>query len=370
MRGIAAIIVLLIHCLHLQTDTANTLTNAFVAVDFFFILSGFVICHAYAEKLEQGMTFREYLARRIGRLYPLMAIGLLLGVPHLYHQVVAAPTDYTRRDLLVTLICNLAMLPYFSDRNSITPHGVFPTDAAIWSIAFEILASFTFPFLLRLDNKRLGKFCVAWLAVLVVASVLRGYASFTPPLFRPNAGFNVTNFIGGFPRVFFGFSCGMLLYRLSKDAAPWATSLKPANPWLLYAALTGLLVYPHMLIGLYSLFAIAVVAPLLVFIGSFSPCHDRVTLRVSEFLGWLSYPLYCVHTPVIDVVDRVYAKTDILTRAGIPETAATLTAAIIFSIGVGWLIDKLQVQRALTRLLAGTHRPAPRAAVFPASELP
>jgi peptidoglycan/LPS O-acetylase OafA/YrhL len=78
MRGIAAIVVMFIHCLHLDGNYPGWLQNAFIAVDFFFILSGFVVYHAYAEKLKQGMQFRDYVARRVGRLYPLMAVGLLL----------------------------------------------------------------------------------------------------------------------------------------------------------------------------------------------------------------------------------------------------------------------------------------------------
>jgi peptidoglycan/LPS O-acetylase OafA/YrhL len=47
--------------------------NAFIAVDFFFILSGFAICHAYMDKLGKGMPVSEYVARRVGRLFAYLA---------------------------------------------------------------------------------------------------------------------------------------------------------------------------------------------------------------------------------------------------------------------------------------------------------
>src|ERR1700733_9805135 len=88
MRGIAAIIVMLYHFyldMHLRY-----FKNSFVAVDFFFVLSGFVLCHAYGNKLLNGMSVGEFLARRIGRLYPLFALGVLMGVPFLWPTADAA----------------------------------------------------------------------------------------------------------------------------------------------------------------------------------------------------------------------------------------------------------------------------------------
>src|SRR5271163_4255127 len=98
MRGVAAIVVMNYH--YYLDSHLRCLKNPFLAVDFFFILSGFVISHAYGEKLLNGLAAREYLARRISRLYPMMAIGILLGLPVLYTQTVSTPSDYTRHDLV------------------------------------------------------------------------------------------------------------------------------------------------------------------------------------------------------------------------------------------------------------------------------
>jgi|ERR1019366_9100173 peptidoglycan/LPS O-acetylase OafA/YrhL len=152
MRGIAAIAVMIYHYywgLHLRC-----LKNPFLAVDFFFILSGFVIFHAYGEKLRNGLHASEYLARRVGRLYPMLAVGLIVGLPVLYMNTVSTPSDYTRHDIVSTLASNFAMLPYITGKKLIVDHDttevqLFPGDNALWSISFEMLASVGFLVLFR-----------------------------------------------------------------------------------------------------------------------------------------------------------------------------------------------------------------------------
>jgi peptidoglycan/LPS O-acetylase OafA/YrhL len=117
------------------------LTNPFLAVDFFFVLSGFVIFHAYEEKLLHRLTASEYLARRLSRLYTLMAVGLLGGLPVLYMRTVSTPSDYTSYDLVSTLATNLAMSPYMSTKTQLVDHvrhnvGLFPSDTPLSSISF------------------------------------------------------------------------------------------------------------------------------------------------------------------------------------------------------------------------------------------
>jgi peptidoglycan/LPS O-acetylase OafA/YrhL len=348
MRGVAALMVMLGHSFtHNRTLVPLPLCfwNTFVAVDFFFILSGFVICHAYMDKLKEGMAAAEYVARRIGRLYPLMVIGLLLGAPLFYLNITtAAAGDYPSRDFAVTLLNNLSMLPYLTAKQSAL--GTFPSDAPLWSVSFEMLASLCFPFLARFDERRLRVFCVSWLVVLVVSAFLHTLTSYNHEVFHMNSGYNADTFLQGFARVFFGFSCGMLLYRLRRDA-----TTKSVSPWLLYIGLIGILLYPLNMKGAFPVFAATVAAPLLVWLGSFSVCRDRFTTRVSECLGWLSYPLYCLHMPVLDATHFLYKKSDVLSSSGVPEQVPAVALSVVVAVLVGLLIDRLQLQRRLTNLL-------------------
>jgi peptidoglycan/LPS O-acetylase OafA/YrhL len=344
MRGIAAIVVLVFHA-YLHHDL-SCFKNSHLAVDFFFVLSGFVIFHSYAAKIMRGMTFQEYAARRIGRLYPLMVAGILLGAPVFYLKITTDLTDYIRRDFVVTMLTNLFMLPYITAKRAVP--GVFPTDPSLWSIAFEMLASLSFPLLLKLNNRQLTKFCLAWLLVLAVSSLLRGVAIDHQFYFIVDGGWSVENIMGGFPRVFFGFACGMLLCRVFADSSNQTRSI---NPWFLYAGLVAALLVPVAANGLYALFFVAVLSPLTVWLGAFSVCHDRFTLRLSEFLGWLSYPLYCLHRPVLQAVQYLDPENQWSIRFGIPEPVLAIVLALIVAVLGSYLVQQLQLQQRLTNFL-------------------
>ena len=356
MRGIAAIVVMIYHYywdLHLRC-----FKNPFLAVDFFFILSGFVIFHAYGEKLRNGLPASEYLARRVGRLYPMLAVGLIVGPPVLYMNTVSTPSDYTRHDMVSTLASNFAMLPYITGKKLIVNHDtsevqLFPSDNALWSISFEMLASLGFLLLLRLRERQLRTFCMSWFGLLVISSFFHGFTDHSR-LFNADGGFNSESILGGFPRLFYSFSAGMLIYgwRFNKTPRQLEKMKVSINPLLLYAALIGMLVFPSFVQGLYDLFAMAVLAPLLVWFGSISTCRDRLTTTISEFLGWLSFPLYCLHMPIRDALNAIDGSVAFSSRFGISPQLATIAVSIILSIVIGVIVDRLGVQRRLTNLLA------------------
>ena len=78
LRGIAAIVVVIFHDLS-PFDLDSLIPHAPLAVDFFFCLSGFVVAYAYEKRLLGTMSFADFVAVRIIRLYPLILAGLLLG---------------------------------------------------------------------------------------------------------------------------------------------------------------------------------------------------------------------------------------------------------------------------------------------------
>jgi peptidoglycan/LPS O-acetylase OafA/YrhL len=342
MRGIAAIVVMLQHnyvSLHLRC-----FRNSFVAVDFFFMLSGFVICHAYMNKLRHGMPAGHFIARRVGRLYPIMAATLVLGSPLLYAQAVS------KHDFVVTLITNLAMLPNLTTRHAEVDVAMFPSDPALWSISFEMLASLSFPLLIQLNQNGLQTICLGAVLVLAVSSLIRGFDNYQL-FFQMDAGWTVDTFWGGFPRIMFAFPCGMLLYRLRTAVTTTNFPSQLANPWLLYMALLATLTFPLYIMGAYAIFAVAIISPLLIWIGSASSSPNGFTSSVSRFLGWLSYPLYCVHMSVFYGMKYFEGRSGLLSRVPIPESVTAVTGALILAIVLGLLVDQLQLQRRLTNIL-------------------
>ncbi|MGN1359501.1 MAG: acyltransferase family protein, partial [Kiritimatiellia bacterium] len=87
LRGIAALLVVAFHLLESYSGgdhTRQILNHGYLAVDFFFVLSGFVIGYAYDDRWGQGLTLREFFKRRLVRLHPMVVFGTLLGAALFY----------------------------------------------------------------------------------------------------------------------------------------------------------------------------------------------------------------------------------------------------------------------------------------------
>lgn len=88
LRGVAAVIVVLFHILEahaLGNRTEQIINHGYLAVDFFFLLSGFVISYAYDDRWGK-MTLKDFFLRRIIRLHPMIIVGSLTGALMFYFQ--------------------------------------------------------------------------------------------------------------------------------------------------------------------------------------------------------------------------------------------------------------------------------------------
>jgi peptidoglycan/LPS O-acetylase OafA/YrhL len=333
MRGIAALAVMLYHY-HVVPGHTTWLLNGPSAVDFFFILSGFVVLHGYGAKLENGMTARAYLARRVARLWPLMALGVLVGLPAAYMQRGSAGA------LLGSVAANLCFLPYLGSNALAGSSIIFPTDDPLWSIFFEMVASIAFIWLAKIgSNKWLGAISAASLALVLIGALIRTHQEHYNGL-DVGAGYNAATFLGGFPRVAFGFVLGMLIYRIYGERRP-GLSIHPA---FLYLVLAAMLAFPYHVGGAWYFIAAAVFSPLLVYYGSVS-----IGLTwLSEYLGWLSFPIYCLHRPVLHDV--------LLLAAVVPHLPVKLVAVVVtlgLSAGASWVLDQMGVNRRIVALFEG-----------------
>jgi peptidoglycan/LPS O-acetylase OafA/YrhL len=305
LRGVAALSVMF-H--HLTLCCGLTIfNNASLAVDLFFVLSGFVITHSYSSKLQASMGVSEYVRRRLIRLYPMFIAGILIGIPVLFHLDNAGLADYSKRDLFVSTIYNSAFLPYLGDKGiqslgypSAVFGELFPTNPPAWSLFFELIASLVFVALIKMTRKTTKRVIVASYAALIFGAFLFSYAEYRHDL--DLGGWGTSNFLLGFPRVLFGFTFGVFLYRFANDGN-WvgvrnACRNYIGSPWILYAALLAVLAVPTPLYGLYPALILAVVIPSLVFIGGSIDCNNVFDSGTSKFLGWISYPIYCLHFPI------------------------------------------------------------------------
>jgi peptidoglycan/LPS O-acetylase OafA/YrhL len=275
IRGVAALCIVALHSPRLFGAMPGFLG---LAVDLFFVLSGFVLAHAYEDRFRQGMNPLTFLRQRWVRLYPLYAMGLLLGIVHqamciLYDSPTVA---WTWSDLLIALPFAVFMLP------APLP-SAFPFNGPMWSIFFELLANLVWAVFWRpLQSVRV------LVATVVVCGGLYSWALMyweTPAL-----GLTWVTFPGGLARVGYSFAVGLLIYRLRDKVR---TPRIP--PLVLMGVLPAMAFFRPGLIG--QLLSVLFVFPLVVLLGARSGPRSG-TQRVYESLGKASYCVYVLHRPL------------------------------------------------------------------------
>ena len=333
LRGVAALTVV---CFHLFEAYATShlhqrITHGYLAVDFFFILSGFVVGYAYDDRWTK-MTVREFLTRRLVRLQPMVVIGALIGAVMFYTQgcpvwdVSAVPVAM----LLVATLMNAFMIPATPGAEIRGVGEMYPLNGPAWSLFFEYIGNVLYALFIRRLSTRA-------LAVLVAAAGC-GLAVFSVwgPLGDICVGFSLTgeNIVGGSLRLLFAFPAGLLLSRVFRPVrvrgAFWIGSL----------AVVALASVPRIggsehlwMNGVYDALCAVVLFPLIVWIGASGKTTDRVTSRICKFLGDISYPLYMVHYPFIYLY-YAWVKNENLTFGQSLPGAAALVAG---SVALAWL---------------------------------
>lgn len=335
MRGIAAIAVMLNHVsMHSGTMLFESAT---LAVDLFFCLSGFVIAHAYQEKIEGGLGLTNFLRLRIIRLYPGYLIGFVLGAIALLLINASGKATLHSQSLAIALLLNLVCLP-FPLGQDLSTFGVtlsatlFPANAPSWSLFLEYLVNIVFYMNVVYLRLRPSIVTIVMLAAFAGTTLYVGEAP----------GWNTHNFIGGLPRVGFCFFAGVSLYRhralLSKlpEVPAWSIMLTLA---LLFAAPT----FPFH--TLFWFLTTVVLIPLLVSFGArcaLSEAHSRWM----AYCGALSYPLYCIHFPLLMVASLFWPEA----AWRFPVLAAVVAISLLGAHGIARYSEQ-RLSRFLTRIL-------------------
>ena len=323
VRGVAAIAVMLYH--YSEFSGTPWLPRAWLAVDVFVCLSGFVISHRYQREIEAGMSFVEFMRRRLARLYPVYLFGLLFGAA-MFLTADAYPHGDGAAGFAKALALGLLVLPYPNDMVLAQGTGhatglIFPFNGPSWSMFFELVVNILFFALVVLGLRRLrwvmGLSALAYLWIAHAASGL-------------NAGWNTHTFAAGFPRLTYAFVAGMALYRWQRERSE--NALAPRSP--LGAFSVALMLIAFMLPGsaFVSLAGVLALGPLVVWANA--PVRPSPLLAAGcSFLGWVSYPLYLVHLPVFYALSRA-------PRLPAPGWAViTVRAAIAFA--AAWAVALL-----------------------------
>ena len=344
MRGLAACVVLI---RHMGGAPASVFSGGYLAVDFFFCLSGFVLAHAYGDA---PLSVPGFLKARAIRLYPLYFAGLVLGV------ITALVVGVGMIQLLGSIALSAAFLPTpFQVPGEPGELGsVYPLNDPAWSLFFEIIANAAwFPLRRHLSGVTATLVLTGCVALYIACDLTYGAA----------AGPTWQNMLGGFGRVAFGFMAGVAIYKLWRRST-W----RPAAPsWLIGLGLLVVLAAPVDR-ARFDAPAVLLLMPPLVFFGACCKPSGGWIAAAERLLGNASYPVYVLQMPIIVLLDQLAGP---LRASGLPfvsihpSLVTTPVTLILVIAGALWL-DKVY-DRPVRRWLASVSA-LPRARAVRAAE--
>lgn len=293
LRGIAALAVLLLHfevlLAPLLPGRVALVPNGYLAVDLFFVLSGFVLEHSYGERFRMGLGALAFMKMRYVRLYPLYILGTAIG---LVSAVVAWRLGAGELDLFGIGFAALAALFILPSPTWWRNGLVFVLNSPGWSLFFELFANMMFVMIwFRLSNRALWVMLLGSGVILTAIVLSVGHA---------DLGSSWTLFAGGFPRVIYSFFAGVLVYRVHFRLAD-----KNIPGWLLLL-LVPLLFFVPVATGwrpYFDIVCIVLVFPPMILIGTCGEPGPRGA-AIFRNLGLISYPLYAVHVPLLELERR------------------------------------------------------------------
>lgn len=304
LRGVAALMVIWYHVFEGYAfaggTTIDTFNHGYLAVDFFFILSGFVIGYAYDDRWGKNFTMKDFIKRRLIRLNPMVIMGAVVGAITFYIQgsVQWDGTHIGISMVMLSLLCTIFFIPAMPGVGyEVRGNGeMFPLNGPCWSLFFEYIGNILYAlFIRRLSNKALT------IVVVLLGVALASFAIFNVSGYG-NIGVGWTldgvNFIGGLLRMLFPFSMGMLLSRNFKPM-----KLRGAF-WICTLVMIALFAVPYLegtesicTNGIYEAFCIIIAFPILLWIGASGTTTDKKSTQICKFLGDISYPIYVIHYP-------------------------------------------------------------------------
>jgi peptidoglycan/LPS O-acetylase OafA/YrhL len=334
MRGVAAFAVILDHVS--STTLRAWFPGRYLAVDFFFVLSGFVLAHAYGQKLGQGtLSPLSFMRVRLIRLYPFYVLGLALGV---LLPVLAALRGWGDASPLPELATVAAFSVLFLPAPAFSWTGghLYPFNGPSWSLFFELVANLIYGFVARY---------LTWLVLGVGLGVMALLVAFTVMRHEDlGPGWLWPHFDAGLSRVIYCFFAGVAVYKLRDQVK------LPAMPaWASVIALLAIFAVPAA--GLwrqgFDAFAALVLMPLLVALASGAKVSGRAA-RLCATLGLLSYGVYALHVPVMSLVSFAMQFVGVSLPYGFMNVA--LVAAVTAIIAA---IATRYYDAPLRRLLSG-----------------
>lgn len=320
LRGVAALSVVTFHFMEWAYSdySKDFIGHGFLAVDFFFCLSGFVIGYAYDDRIGK-MGVLEFFKSRIIRLHPLVILGSVLGLlAFLFDPFGGHPELYSAGKVALTFICSLLLipLPVIADRG----FNLFSFNAPAWSLFWEYIANVAYAFVLCKINRRY----LLLLAILAALGIcLVAYRSG-----NLMGGWSGPTFWDGSARITYSFLAGLLIYR-----ANWIIKNKLGFIGIAILLFLAFVMPFSKWNWLSEPLVVLFYFPLLIALGAGATLTPGLK-KICIFSGEISYPLYMTHYAVLWMFGNYYGSH----KPGTGQLALIIIASLILLVGAAYLV--------------------------------
>ncbi|KQB98602.1 acyltransferase [Pedobacter sp. Hv1] len=320
LRGVAALAVVTFHFMEwVYTDASkNFIGHGFLAVDFFFCLSGFVIGYAYDDRIAK-IGLLEFFKARIIRLHPLVIAGSVLGLfAFLFDPFGGHPELYSTAKLVFTFLCSalLIPLPVIADR----AFNLFSFNAPSWSLFWEYIANIVYALVLYKIRRNylmlltiLSAVAICWVAYRS-GNLLGGWSGPT--------------FWDGAARISYSFLAGLLIYRSN-----WIIKNKLGFVGLSILLLLAFIMPFSKWNWLTEPFVVLFYFPLLISLGAGAMLTTGLK-KLCVFSGKISYPLYMTHYAVLWMFGNYYTTH----KPGTTQLTFIIISGIILLVGFAYMV--------------------------------
>ncbi|MFH6957450.1 acyltransferase family protein [Flavobacterium aquidurense] len=294
LRGVAALAIVFFHFMEIvYPPKENFIAHGFLAVDFFFCLSGFVIAYAYNDRIEK-MKLSDFFTLRLIRLHPLVVFGSVLGLlAFLFDPFGGHPETYETGKLILIFLASVFLIPFpvMADRY----FNIFGLNAPGWSLFWEYVANILYAlFLYKLSRRSLFLLTVLAAAGICFVSQRAGGSLM--------GGWSGETFWDGFGRISYSFLAGMLIFRSN-----WIIKSKLGFIGLSVLLLLTFFIPFSDYNWLTEPLVVLLYFPLLIVAGAGATLKP-VFRKLCIFFGKISYPLYMTHYAAMWIFANYYTK--------------------------------------------------------------
>ena len=363
LRGVAALLVVFHHVFEgyafagavngVGDGTIVHLNHGYLAVDFFFLLSGFVIGYAYDDRWPRGFTLKDFFRRRLIRLHPMVVFGAVVGLVCFLIQGCSHwdGSSVALSAAMLALLAAMFMIPAWPGcPYEVRGNGeMFPLNGPAWSLFFEYIGNILYGLVIHRFSTRVLSVVTALLGLALIGMTAGDFVG--AGMFGVGWTLDGVNFWGGLVRMLFPYSLGMLMARRFRPVRVRGAF------WIATVVMAVLFMVPYIpgkspvcWNGVYEAVCIVVIFPVLLWLGASDRSAGKRQTRMYSWLGELSYPLYIVHYPLFYLFYAYLIRTDTYTL-GESWVYASLTVA--GSLVLAWLALRfydVPVRRWLTSL--------------------